>query len=144
MNLHIWHKICIDFNLARKKTFFFKWTKSYLNKIPFASLYTKYALDVDMAVDYHQLARAATTFSTSNRLSAAHKGRPNTCNWAVWMTKDIKIRIRTTIWNLNNLDCSSTPPNIYMLAPSQAIPNAAQPAGMSPVIAGTNHWFVPK
>ena len=34
------------------------------------------------------------------------------------------------------------PPKIKSLVPSQTNPKAAQPGGMSPCTAGTNHWFV--
>ena len=34
------------------------------------------------------------------------------------------------------------PPNIKSLVPSQTNPKAAQPGGISPWTAGTNHWFV--
>ena len=37
---------------------------------------------------------------------------------------------------------STIPPNIISLVPSAIKPYAAQPGGISPRTAGTNHWFV--
>ena len=40
------------------------------------------------------------------------------------------------------LPYSTIPPKTSIRVPSQTNPYAAQPGGMSPLTAGTNHWFV--
>ena len=58
------------------------------------------------------------------------------------MPKQSENIVETKLTSFEYLPYSTIPPNIINRVPSETKPYAAQPGGMSPRTAGTNHWLV--